>query len=440
MLLSHVSKFFITIPIFAFHKKNWFCAEWLYKQFIPFAHLNDRLIAPKLMHCVQQSVVGFWSIVRNIIRRKHAKKTLRASESKYRLLFESLPQRIFSKDKNFVYMSCNENLARDLHIRPDEITGKTDYDFFPKELAEKYRTEDKRVIESGQTDDREEKYIIDGQELIVRMVRTPIKDEKGNVLGILGAFLDITEKITLQREAERSRHLASLGELAAGVAHEINNPITGVINCAQILFNKSSEGSKERDIASRIIKEANRIANITSSLLSFARFGDSKEKKSIVSIREIVANTFVLIKAQLRKEGITIKLDVSPKLPQIIAHPQQIQQVFLNAISNARYALNQKYPEAHDNKILEIIGEETTIDNRPAVKITFYDHGTGIPAMIRDRVVEPFYTTKPRSKGTGLGLSISYSIIKDHEGRLIIDSVEGVFTKVIIVLPAFKPT
>ncbi|NUN23741.1 MAG: PAS domain S-box protein [Candidatus Jettenia caeni] len=450
---------------------GWLRTEWLHKQFIPLVHPDDRSIALKLLQRVHQkeippafelrilsksgnylvgefkvtpqirkgSVIGILGIARDITERRRAEDVLRASESKYRLLIENLPQRIFSKDKALRFVSCNENLARDFHIRPDEITGKTDYDFFPKELAEKYRAEDKQIMESGQTDDREEEYMKDGKTLIVRMVRTPIKDEKGNVLGILGVFLDITEKITLQREAERSRHLASLGELAAGVAHEINNPITGVINCAQILLNKSSEGSKERDIAGRIIKEANRIANITSSLLSFARQGDAKEKKSIVSVHEIITNTLVLTEAQLRKEGITITLDVSQKLPQIIAHPQQIQQVFLNAISNARYALNQKYPEVHENKILEIIGEETTIDNRPAVKITFYDHGTGIPARIRDRVVEPFYTTKPRGKGTGLGLSISYSIIRDHEGRFIIDSVEGKFTKVSVVLPAFKP-
>ncbi|MDN3512237.1 MAG: PAS domain S-box protein [Candidatus Jettenia sp.] len=450
---------------------GWSHTEWLHKQFIPLVHPDDRSIALELLQRVHYkevppafelrilsksgnyligefkvtpqirkgSVIGILGIARDITERKRAEDVLRASESKYRLLIENLPQRIFFKDKDLRFVSCNENLARDFHIRPDEITGKTDYDFFSKELAEKYRAEDKQIMESGQTDDREEEYSKDGKTLIVRMVRTPIKDEKGNVLGILGAFLDITEKITLQREAERSRHLASLGELAASVGHEINNPITGIINCAQILFNKSSEGSKERDIADRIIKEANRIAGITGSLLSFARQSDAKEKKSIVSVHEIITNTLVLTEAQLRKEGIMVKLDVSPKLPQIIAHPQQIQQVFLNAISNARYALNQKYLEAHDNKILEIIGEETTIDNRPAVKITFYDHGTGIPARIRDKIMEPFYTTKPRGKGTGLGLSISYSIIRDHEGWLIIDSVEGKFTKVSVVLPAFKP-
>lgn len=374
--------------------------------------------------------------VHDITERKRAEETLRISEHKYRLLLENLPQRIFYKDKNSIYISCNENLARDLHIKPDEIAGKTDYDFYPKELAEKYRASDKRVMKSGQTKDREEEYIKNGRELIIHTVRTPIRDEKGDIIGILGIFWDITEKVALQREAIRNRHLVALGELATGIGHEINNPMTGIINCAQILSNKSKEGSKERDIAQRIIKESDRVINIVHSLLSFARIEDRIEKKSIVSIQEVLSDTLILAEAQLRKEGIKIKVDISPNLPRIHVYPQQIQQVFLNIISNARYALNQKYPEAHDDKILEILGEEIPINNCPYVKITFHDHGIGIPANIIHKVLDPFFTMKPRHKATGLGLSISHSIIKDHGGEILIESVEGEFTKVIIVLPS----
>lgn len=371
-----------------------------------------------------------------IQEQKQAKEALRASESKYRLLLENLPQRIFYKDKSLIYISCNENLALDLHIQPQEIHGRTDYDLFPKEFADKYRTDDRKIVESGQPADIEEKYFINGKELTVRMVKTPIRDENGNILGILGIFWDITEKVALEREAIRNKQLAALGELAASVAHEINNPLTGIINYAQILYNKNSEGGKERDIANRIIREGDRIAGIVQSLLSFARASDGKEKRSIVSIQEILSDTLILAKAQLRKDGIKIKLDIPHDLPKILAHAYQIQQVFLNAISNARYALNEKYPETHENKILEILGEKATVDGNPYVKITFYDHGTGIPDDIRDKVINAFFTTKPRGKGTGLGLSISQTIIKEHCGKLFIDSIEGKFTKMIIMLPS----
>lgn len=370
---------------------------------------------------------------RQIIERKRVEEGLRMSENKHRFLLENLPLRIFYKDRNSVYISCNENFARDLHMRPGEISGKTDYDLFPGELAEKYRADDKRIVESGIPEDIEEKYIKDGQELTVHTVKVPIKNGKGNVVGILSSFLDITEKVNLEKETQLSRHLTLIGELATGVAHEINNPITGVINCARILFNKSSEGSRERDLASRIMKEGDRVANIVSKLLSFAR--PREEKKTIVSIHEIVSDTLVLMEKQMKKDSIRIQINVPEDLPKIYANFQQIQQIFMNIMSNARYALNQRYPGAHDNKILEISGEEITIHKHPYVKITFYDHGTGIPAHIKDKITNPFFTTKPPGEGTGLGLSISHNIIIDHNGKLTIDSVDGEYTKVIITLP-----
>src|SRR4030067_2303479 len=119
---------------------------------------------------------------------------LQTSENKYRVLLENLPQKIFHKDKNSVYVSCNNNYARDLKIQPDEIIGKTDYDFFDKELAEKYRADDIRIMESGNTEYIEENYIQNGQDLVVQTVKTPLEDEKGNAIGILGIFWDITER------------------------------------------------------------------------------------------------------------------------------------------------------------------------------------------------------------------------------------------------------
>ncbi len=127
-------------------------------------------------------------------------QTLREGENKYRTLVENLPQKIFLKDRNSVYVSCNDNLARDFKIKSEEIAGKTDYDFVPKELAEKYRADDKRIIESGETEAIEEKYIQEGEERIIHTVKTPVKDAQGNVVGILGIFWDITEHKKAEEE------------------------------------------------------------------------------------------------------------------------------------------------------------------------------------------------------------------------------------------------
>jgi PAS domain S-box-containing protein len=245
---------------------------------------------------------------------------------------------------------------------------------------------------------------------------------------------EISERKRAEEESIRTSHLASLGELAAGVAHEINNPINGIINYTQILANKITPRTREHEIAMRIIKEGDRIAGIVNNLLSFAR--EIKEQKKPVNIRDIMSDSLALTETQLKKDGIRLIIHFSSDLPTITAQPQQIEQVFLNIISNARYALNQKYPTANRDKLLEIRCETVGFDHNPYVKIVFHDHGCGMPAEIRDKIINPFFTTKPTGIGTGLGLSISHGIITDHGGSIRVDSTQGEFTKVVIELPS----
>ncbi len=261
----------------------------------------------------------------------------------------------------------------------------------------------------------------------------PVIDAYGKVTGLVLSLIDVTDNIILYGELIRADHLASIGKLAAGVAHEINNPINGIINYAQILVNKSITGSRERDIAGRIIKESDRIAGIVSSLLSFAR--DSKGEKAPVHVSEVLEDSLALTEAQMKKHGIKMKIDIPGDLPRIFANKQQIEQVFLNVIGNADYALNEKHPHDNANKVLEIRGEEIRVDGNSLIRMTFSDTGTGIPSEIRDKVMNPFFSTKPGNSGTGLGLSISHGIISDHGGNIRIDSKAGEFTKVIIDLP-----
>lgn len=144
------------------------------------------------------------AFVRDVSGRKQAERALRESEGKYRTLVEAIPQKIFLKDRNSVYVSCNGIFARDLNIRPEEIRGRTDYDFYPRDLADKYRADDKKIAESGSTEMIEERYIEQGQEKVVETFKTPVRDESGEVVGVLGVFHDITERRQMEEALRRS--------------------------------------------------------------------------------------------------------------------------------------------------------------------------------------------------------------------------------------------
>lgn len=396
--------------------------------------VRDSVLAKK----TGNKIIRLHGVVSDITERKQAEAALQKSEASLVRAQQIAHLGNYEWDivKDSVYWSAENYRIFGLDPKEFIVTYNT--------FLERIHSDDKEFVRESIHEALYEKkpysinyriVLSDGTERTIHSEGKVTFDDSGKPIQMNGINQDITEKVLLEKETERSKHLASLGELAASIAHEINNPITGLINCAQILINKSPEGSKEKDLAKRIMKEGDRIAKIVHNLLSFAR-PTCKENKEIVHVNEILSDTLVLIGTQLRKDGIKVRLDIPQRLPEIVANKHLIQQVFLNAIHNARYALNQKYSSTHENKILEILGEEIMLDNWPYIKIIFYDHGTGIPVKIRNKVIEPFFTTKPRGEGTGLGLSISYSIVKDHGGKLMVDSIEGKFTKLSIILPA----
>lgn len=251
-----------------------------------------------------------------------------------------------------------------------------------------------------------------------------------------GICRDITEKKALEAEAMRANQLAALGELAAGVAHEINNPVNGIINYAQILIDRNEEEGERDDIPARIIQEGERVAQIVRKLLCFAR--KQNDGREPVTVKDILADSLMLVERQIRNDGIDLRVNLCAGLPEIMGNSQQIQQVFLNVLNNARYALNQKFPGRHEDKVLEITARLVPRNGGALIRTAFHDHGTGIPRDILDKICDPFFSTKPRGEGTGLGLSMSYGIVRDHEGSLRVNSVEGKYTEVIIDLPVFK--
>jgi len=247
----------------------------------------------------------------------------------------------------------------------------------------------------------------------------------------VAVFDDITERKQaeerekqLQTELHLSSRLASIGELAAGVAHEINNPLTGMIGFSQRLLRKSTDEATSRDLE-RIHNEAQRAAKVVQNLLTFARRRESKKEYS--DINDILGRALELRAYELRTSNIELAVELAPDLPKVMADFQQMQEVFLNIILNAEQAMT----EAKGGGKLAIKTKKTK-DN---IRICFTDDGPGIPAEHLDRLFDPFFTTREEKGGTGLGLSVCHGIVTEHGGRIYAKSKPGKGATFFVELP-----
>lgn len=381
---------------------------------------------------------GIVCVAQDITERKQWEESLLTSESKFRrlsqefhTLLDSIPYALLLLNPHLEVQWANNGATAVFGRKNTGLIGQHCHSLWYNSSSACSDCYVQRSFKTGK-EESAHRSTPDGKFWDMRAI--PIRDDSGEVRNVITIAVDVTEKTTLQAEAMQAAHLASLGELAAGVAHEINNPINSIINYAQILIDELPGESSRGELAARILKDGDRISNIVRSLLSFARVFE--EEKSEVHLNELLANSLSLTETHMKKDGISLRISAPNNLPDIVAHSQQIEQVFLNVISNARYALIEKFPKAHEDKILEIKSESITRENNPFVRVTFLDRGTGIPPNILDKVVEPFFSTKPKGVGTGLGLSISHGIVSNHGGTMKIDSVEGLYTRVTIDLPA----
>ncbi len=379
-----------------------------------------------------------YSIIHDVTDRRLAEQQLKASEACYRelsqqfqALFDSIPDAVFLRSPELRTLFANQGAAAMLKRPLPTIIGRTcdDLGWGPHQAEDECPV--RRSLRSGKTE--EERFTLaDGKIIEVRAI--PIRNDAGEISQAIELVRDISQTVQMQAELVRAGQLAALGELAAGVAHEINNPVNGIINYAKILGNLSRGDARREDLAERIIREGDRVAAIVRNLLSFAR--DRQESRSPVAVRELIEDSLALIQAQLERDGIAFEMQLPGDLPQVMAIKHQLQQVLLNVLSNARYALNQRYPSAHPDKRLVFEGRLLQVEGSPRIRMHLIDFGTGIVKEILDQIFNPFFTTKPLDQGTGLGLSISRGIVQDHGGSLTIESMEGRGTTVIVELPA----
>ena|GEM_PF-2603626 len=268
----------------------------------------------------------------------------------------------------------------------------------------------------------------------------PVTDSNGQVVRLAGIAEDITrrkeaEKATRQMETllREQQKLESIGTLASGVAHEINNPLTGMINYAELIKDRVASQDRVLEYSTEIIREGNRIAEIVKNLLSFSRRDDATYGEE--RIASIVERTVSLLRTSLLKDQITLLVDIPEDLPPVVCQSQQIQQVLVNLLTNAQASLNERFPGFDESKRLEVSATTLSKVETQWIRISVEDSGLGVPQAIRDRIFDPFFTSKPRDQGTGLGLSISHGIIADHGGTISLETEEGAYARFHVDLP-----
>ncbi len=268
----------------------------------------------------------------------------------------------------------------------------------------------------------------DGSQYTEAQTITPLKDEHGEISHFIEIKQDVTEKKEAEERIRESSKLASVGQLAAGVAHEINNPLGSITLFSELLLAGELSEAARQDV-NRILDDARRAAGIVSNLLAYSR--KNEPKKVLVKPAWVVERAIELKTYDFRKNNIEVEVETPDDLPFVTADENQLVQVMVNLLTNAEQAMRDAKGEGR-------ITVQTVV-TRGRVSVSVGDDGPGIPKENLSKIFDPFFTTKEVGQGTGLGLSISYSIVSQNDGNLRVISEKGEGTTFYIDLPAVEP-
>jgi PAS domain S-box-containing protein len=354
---------------------------------------------------------------------------LRASEVRWRSLVQQLPDHVVLVDRDGTVEFANRSVPLDAdgnQSNPLELMAPESRREVSEALAKVFATGVQQSLEVEWRSKTGEQHVA-----VVRIA--PIVLDHGPAR-VIAVTTDVSERRRLEARVRQQQRLEAMGTLAAGVAHEINNPVQGILNYAELIASAQEASPLIREFASEIEHETDRVATIVRNLLRFSR-QEQHEAMEEQSLARVVEGTISLLRALLRRSQIQLELRIPDHLPRLTCRPQQIQQVVMNLVTNARDALDQRYSGYHADKRVEIEGSTFERDARRWLKISVSDHGGGIPEAVAARIFDPFFTTKGRDRGTGLGLAVSHGIVRDHGGELVLHNRPGFGANFVIELP-----
>ena len=366
---------------------------------------------------------------------KKVQNDLSVSESRLRAIIDSAQDSIFIKDNALRYIDANPAMEKLYGIPHGDILGKSDAELFGESVELQSEKVDMKVL-TGEIIKEQLEMTIHGMTHIFDTIKVPLRNEKGNIIGLCGIARDITERRNLEFQLAQSQKIEAIGTLAGGVAHDFNNIIGAIMGYASLLQMKMDRTDIKSTYVANILSASEKAANLTQSLLAFSR-------KQLITLKPIFLNEIIehmqKILARLLTEDIEFRTFLSDEKLTVLADEGQIDQVIMNLVTNARDAM----PKGGS---LTIITSPFTIDDKfiqscgfgkkgQYACISVVDTGKGMDPTVRAKVFEPFFTTKEVGKGTGLGLSLVYGIVKQHNGFIEVYSKINIGTAFHIYLP-----
>jgi two-component system NtrC family sensor kinase len=381
----------------------------------------------------KRGVIGYEGLNIDISERKRMERELKeANEFLMKLIESSVDGIIVTNTKGDILM-FNRGAENILEYKADEVAGKMNIRSIyepgvAKEVMGKLRSPDYggvgKLTSFPIFHRRKDGELIEGD-----LSASIIYDEKGKEIASVGIFKDLRERLRIERELQKtqqallqSEKLAAMGRLTSQIAHELNNPIYGIMNTLELLKTEISPESKRRRILELSLSETQRLAEMLRNMLSFSK--PEEEKKRPIKMNELIEGILLVMEKQMRESNIKVETFFDDEIPEVMASTNQMRQVMLNMLKNAKEAM----PKG---------GTLTVKTSKEVNKVLIHiqDTGVGIPEEIRDKIFEAFFTTKQKVKGVGLGLSVCYGIIKDHGGEIKVESEEGKGTTFRIRLP-----
>lgn len=375
---------------------------------------------------------------RDVTDRTRAEDRIRNTAALLRAVTDGTSDAIFVKDIEGRYLFINEAAAKYMGRTIEEIIGHDDRSFFDEKGARTIRENDLRVIDAGHSITEEEQLNSGGEARVFLATKAPYRSPDGRVVGVIGISRDITEKKSLEAQFLRAQRMESIGTLAGGIAHDLNNVLTPIMMSIDLL--KSEETDPMRcEILDAMEVSARRGAEMVKQVLSFARGVDGRRlevqiERVVAEIKKIADETFM--------KSISIVTEISEDPAMVVGDPTQIHQVLLNLCVNARDAMP-------DGGVLSIRVSNLDVDEQYAatnfdatvgqyVAVEVADTGIGMRPEVIERIFEPFFTTKELGRGTGLGLSTTLAIVKSHGGFVMVKSKPGSGTAFRVFFPAAK--